>query len=104
MSVQEFKILLQKYIDQKITKEELLRLEEFASRNPEYKKEYDQYRSVIQGIKSSALREELKDTLKPLIERQKLLRKTVNDSGNFKIPDAFKEGRELWKSGEGFQA
>jgi len=63
MSVQEFKILLRKFIDQKITKEELLRLEELASQNPEFKKEFDQYRSVIQGIKSSALRDELRDIM-----------------------------------------
>jgi len=56
MSIQEFKILLQKFIDQKITKEELLRLEEFASGNPEYKKEFDKYRSVIQEIKNEGLR------------------------------------------------
>jgi len=63
MSIQKFKILLQKFIDQKITKEELLRLEELTSQNPEFEKEYDQYRSVIVGIKSNGLHEELRDIM-----------------------------------------
>jgi len=46
-----------------ITKNQLTRLEELASQNPAFKKEYDQYKSVIQGIKSSGLREELKDIM-----------------------------------------
>jgi len=63
MSIQEFHTLLEKFVDRNITKEELLRLEELAFQNPTFKKEYDKYRSVIQGIKSSALREELKDIM-----------------------------------------
>jgi len=63
MSTQEFNTLLEKFVERNITKEQLLRLEELASQNPAFKKEYDQYRSVIQGIKSSAIREELKDIM-----------------------------------------
>ena len=68
MSVQEFNTLLEKFVERNITKEQLTRLEELASQNPEFKKEYDQYRSVIQGIKNEGVREELKgimDTEKP---------------------------------------
>jgi len=36
-------------------------------------------------------------TSKPLIERQELLRKIVDQSGNFKIPEVFDDGKELWK-------
>ena len=42
MSVQEFNTLLEKFVDRNITKEQLSRLEELASQNPVYKKEYDQ--------------------------------------------------------------
>jgi len=63
MSVQEFNTLLEKFVDRNINKDQLTRLEELASQNPQFKKEYDRYRSVIQGIKSSALREELRDIM-----------------------------------------
>lgn len=56
-------MLLEKFVDQEINDEQLSRPEEHASQNPEFKKEYDQYRSVIQGIKNEALREELRDIM-----------------------------------------
>jgi len=61
--MKDFHILLEKFIDQEITKEELLRLKELASHNSEFKKEYDQYRSVIQGIKNEGLSQELRDIM-----------------------------------------
>jgi len=63
MSLQEFNTLLEKFVERNITKEQLTRLEELASANPEYQKEYDKYRSVIIGIKSKALGEELRDIM-----------------------------------------
>jgi len=63
MSNQEFYTLLEKFVERTISKNQLTRLEELASQNPEFKKEYDRYRSVIKGIKNEALREELKDIM-----------------------------------------
>jgi len=59
----EYNTLLEKFVDRNINKDQLSRLEELASQNPGFQKEHDQYRSVIQGIKSNALREELKDIM-----------------------------------------
>lgn len=92
MSTQEFNTLLEKFINQKISKEELQQLEELTSQNPEFKKEYDQYRSVIQGIKSSALREELKDIMD-------------SDSPNGKFPVAsYNRGKALLELGRHIEA
>ena len=59
----DFNILLQKFIDQEITKEELEQLELLASQDPILKKEYDKHRLAILEIKANALREELKSIM-----------------------------------------
>jgi len=55
--MKDFHILLQKFIDQEITKEE-------HSQDPILKKEYDKHRLAILGIKMKPLRDELKDIMK----------------------------------------
>jgi len=62
--MKDFHILLEKFIDQEITKEELEELELLASQDPILKKEYDKHRLAILGIKLNALRDELKSIMK----------------------------------------
>jgi len=62
--MKDFHILLEKFIDQEITKVELEQLELLASQDPILKKEYDKHRLAILGIKMNALREELKSIMK----------------------------------------
>jgi len=53
--MKDFHILLEKFIDQEITKEELEELELLASQDPILKKEYDKHRLAILGIKMKGM-------------------------------------------------